>query len=721
MSQAKKPDWAYADLVKKKIRELSTLDVMNKQIHSTININELLRILVEKAVIGVNFQRGLLYLVEEDYLRCVAWLDRVKKEKASIIEKRVGFRLDEKSIEVLVIKTGKTIYVENALTDKRVSPKFLRFSNTLEYCAVPLIGRNGNVMGVLTGDKSYRTEPIWDDDIKTLSVFAGHISLAIENAKLYEEKVHFSQLLEERVKKRTFELNTVNKELSKKMKELSSLYQISQLLNKSLEINTVLKQILSLIGRLGYESYAVHLLEGENTVSVFYEGLSREYQKVARVPLERKRLTATKRSGKPLIFCNGYFKGLNPSLFVYCKSRGIQSCIVIPILPRGKLRALLIIFSSRNEAFGEDQMPFFSAFAEQAGVTLGNACLFEEVVGEKYNAEEVSKQLEKENSYLREKIHDDFLNTFVIGKSTSMKEVIDLVEKVSDNLTTVTIYGETGTGKEIIAQLVHQMSSRKNKRLIKINCAAIPEDLIESELFGHKRGAFTNAYKDRIGMFELAQGGTIFLDEIGDLSLRTQTKLLRVMEGKEIQALGGEKTIRIDVRIVVATNKDLRQKVKEGSFRKDLFFRLNVFPVFLPPLRERKEDLLEYVNFFLDKYSHLKRGKMTFSKGAFEVLLKYSWPGNVRELENLIERLLIVSKLNVIYESDLPKEMLEELHIDKEITPLGEALDAFRRDMIGQALRRANGKKSYAAKMLGLHRSNFSRLLKHYSYLIDTY
>ena len=712
MSEVKATHQPRADLVKKKIKELSTLDEMNRQIHSTMNLNELLRILVEKALIGVNFQRGLLYLVEEDYLRCVAWLDRVKREKASIIEKRVGFRLHEKAVEVLVIKTGKPIYIENALTDKRVSPKFLRFSNTTEYCAVPLIGRSGNVFGVLTGDKSYRAKPILNEDIETLSLFAGHISLAIENAKLYEEKVRFNQLLEEKVKERTFELNTTNQELSRKMKELSTLYQISRLLNESLEIDTVVKQILYLIGRLGYESYAVHLLEGKKPVSVFYEGLSREYSKIGSLPLGKQTLTTITRPAEPLIFCNGHFERLSPSLRAYCQTRGINSCIVIPIFPRGKLSALLNIFSSNNEAFSEDQKAFFSAFAEQAGVALDNACLFGQVVEEKHHAEEVSKKLEKENIYLREKMHDDFLTGFVIGKSKSMKEVMDLVGKVSETLTTVTVYGETGTGKEIIGHLIHEMSPRRNKPLIKVNCAAIPEELIESELFGHRRGAFTNAYEHRVGMFELAQGGTIFLDEIGDLSLRTQTKLLRVIEEQEIKPLGCGKTKRIDVRIIAATNKNLRKKVIEGGFRNDLFYRLNGFPIVLPPLRERWEDLPEYINFFIEKYSCLRGDKVAFSEGAFDVLLKYSWPGNIRELGNLIERLVIISKHNVIYKNDLPKEMLEELLVDDQITALSEASDAFKKDMIERALRKAKGKKSYAAKMLGLHRSNFSRLLK---------
>jgi len=707
------PREAFSDFTGKKIRELTTLNEMNKQIHSTMNVNALLRILVEKALIGVNFQRGLLYLVEEDYLRCVAWLDRIKREKASLIKKRVGFSLREKAVEVLVVKTGKPIFVENAFTDNRVSPKFLRFSNTTEYCAVPLIGRSGNAFGVLTGDKSYLTEPILNEDMETLKLFADHISLAIENAKLYEEKVKFNELLEKTVKNRTFELNTANKELSRKMKELSTLYQISHLLNKSLDMDAVIKQIFSLIKRLGYEACALHLIEAEKPTLVFYEGLSEEYSKIDNLPLKKMKMSTIKYLMEPLVFSNDYFEELTPSLRFYFQKRGINSCIFIPILSRGELNALLGLFSYNKEAFSEGDKAFFLAFAEQAGFALDNARLFGQVMEQKHHAEELSKKLKKENIYLRGIMDDDFLNRFVFGKSKKMREVMNLAGKVCNTNTTVLIYGETGTGKEIIAHLIHEMSPRRDKPLVKVNSAAIPDELIESELFGHKRGAFTNAYEDRIGMFELAQGSTIFLDEIGELSLKTQTKLLRVIEGQEIQPLGNEKTVEIDVRIVAATNRDLREKVKEGSFREDLYFRLNVFPIHLPPLRGRTEDLCEYVNFFLKKYSYLRHGEVTFSKEAFDLLFKYSWPGNVRELENLIERLLIVSKRNIIRESDLPKEMVQEADINiEEIASLSETLDAVKKNMVDQALRKANGRKAYAAELLGLHRSNFSRLLK---------
>lgn len=701
-----------ADFVRKKLGELTTLAEMNKEIHSTMNVTELLRILVEKAIIGVNFQRGLLYLVEGDYLRCVAWLDRVRREKASIIEKRVGFRMDDKALEVLVAQTGEPIYVKEALTDKRVSPKFIKFSNTREYCAVPLIGRNGDVFGVLTGDKSYRAEPILDEDIETLSLFAGHISLAIENAMLYEEKVRFNQLLGQKVRERTEELNRANEELSIKMRELSALYQMSQLLNSSLDVNSVIRQVLFLIRRLGYDMCAIHLFEDRKPISVFCEGLDGEYRRMMPLPISENAIDSIERSSEPIIVHDPNSHIVHSSFRAYYLAKKIRSCVYVPIFLKGKTSAVLIIYSLKDDTFDEDQKTFFSAFAQQAGVALDNAYLFRQMMEQKDHAEKRSRTLEKENIYLRERIHNSFMDSFITGNSSSMKQVMDLVEKVSNTSATVIIYGETGTGKEIVANLIHTMSQRSNGPLIKVNCPAIPEDLIESELFGHRRGAFTSAYEKRIGMFELAQGGTIFFDEIGDLSLKTQTKLLRVLQEKEIQPLGSPTSIRVDVRIIAATNKDLQKKTEQKSFRDDLFYRLNVFPITLPPLRERREDLPEYISFFMNKYSHLKGNKCTFSQDAMNILINYSWPGNIRELENLVERVLIVSKSNTIKRDDLPREILNESNLERPVKRLSEAIHEFKRDLVSQTLVRTGGKKSDAAKMLGLPRSNFSRLLK---------
>jgi len=700
-----------SNLMKKRLRELSTLAEMNKAIHSTIYINQLLQILVEKAIIGVNFERGLIYLVEGNFLRCVAWLDRVKREKASMINKKVGFQMDETAVEVLAVKTGKPIYVENALTDSRMNEKFLRVSDTRAYCVTPLIGRN-NVLGVLTGDKVYSKQPILPEDMKALELFAGHISLAIENAKLYEEKEHFSKLLGKKVNERTSELAHINQELSNKMTELSTLYEISQLLNKSLEVNAILDQVLSMVQRLGYNICSIHTFQEEKPSSVFYAGLDKEYEKFTAIPLKQDILNKIACSTNPFIVFD-ISSEVVPAFFRdFCLESGIRSYLLVPILPKGKLIAFIIVYSLSDNAFKEDQKKFFSAFAQQVGVALENALVFQEVVKQKKHIETISKKLKQENIYFKQKAKFDFTNNFVIGKSSSMMKVMDLIYKVAPTPTTVIIYGETGTGKELIAMAIHESSPRKDAPLIKVNCAAIPDDLMESELFGHEKGAFTGAYKNRIGMFELAHGGTIFLDEIGDLSLKTQTKLLRVLQEQEIQRLGSEAPIKVDVRVIAATNKNLQKNIELKSFRNDLFYRVNVFPMTLPPLRERRQDIKELAAFFLNKYAHIKKRKTTIHQEVMNVFLTYSWPGNIRELENIIERLTIIAQNGMITKDDLPKQLCGESDLSLPIKQLSEAIHDFKKDMIIRALTQAGGKKSSAAEMLGLPRSNFSRLLK---------
>lgn len=707
MNQLISSEIGFSDFVRRKLHELTILAEMNKEIHSTMNMSQLLKILVQKAGVGVNFERCLIYLLQEDYLRCVAWIDRVKREKASIIEKRVGFRMDENAVEVLVVKMGKPIYVENALQDKRVSPKILKVSGTKEYGISPLIGRN-RVLGVLTGDKFYSKSPILPEDMESLQLFAGHISLAIENAMLYEEKEKFNKVLEKTVQERTSELDRAYQDISRKMTKLSSLYQMARLLNESLEQQAVLVQISALLGSLGWDTFSVSVLQGGKPKTVFLKGLEGDHNRCLDLPLPEEVNEEFWKSSQVFLMNDILTTQLPPAYLDYCRKRKIQSSIVTPIISKGKRIGVLKIYSQKPDAFADEQKEFFYAFGQQAGAALENAITYQKVVDEKNHIRTISKRIEQENLYLKERIKSEF----VIGRSPKMIEVMDLVQKVASTSTTVIIYGETGTGKELIANAIHEMSPRKDGPLIKVNCSAIPEELIESELFGHERGAFTGAYEKHIGMFALANGGTIFLDEISDLSMKSQTKLLRVLQEQEIQRIGSKTPIHVDVRVVAATNKDLRKRIEKMKFRSDLYYRLGVFPIILPPLRERKEDIGALVDFFLNKYAHIKQWKMKLHPEAMNVLLRYSWPGNVRELENVIERLVIISRNDVITLEDLPRELWDNSNTNAPAIHLGEAIQEFKKNIVIQTLASAGGKKSSAAKMLGLPRSNFSRLLK---------
>jgi transcriptional regulator with GAF, ATPase, and Fis domain len=698
-------------VIERQLRELRSLAEMNKRIHSTMNIDRLLQILVEQAVIGVNFERGLIYLLEDDFLRCVAFLDRVRKEKGSTIKGLKGFKMDETAVEVLAVQTGKSFYVEDARTDKRVSRKLLKVTDTKEYCVVPLIGRSG-VLGLITGDKVYSMSPIRPEDIKTLELFAGHIGLAIENAALFEQKERFTILLEEKISERTLELAQANERLQEKMKELSTLFEISGSLNKSLGVGEALKLILSLVKGLGYTMCAVHLWEGEDFGKAVHMGMGGNYIKTG-FPALKKAIREHVFRGDEPFFIAELENTFNSSQYLkYIVERNVHSALIIPLRSKKKPIGIIIIFITKDHLFKEEQEKFFSAFGLQVSIALENALAFQEIIDQKNRMENLSRRLEQENIRLREKMKAEQDRKFVVGKSPAMNEVMDLVHRVAPTNTSVIIYGETGTGKELIANAIHEISPRKLRPMITVNCAAIPEELLESELFGHEKGAFTGAHERRVGMFQLAHEGTIFLDEIGDISSKTQTKLLRALQESEIQPLGSKNSVRVDVRVIAATNKDLKKKTEQGTFRSDLFYRLNVFPITIPPLRDRREDIPRLVDYFLAKYAHLKKGKPGIDEDAVKIFLRYSWPGNIRELENIIERLMIISGQGNISVEDLPRELSADVPGSSTVRPLKEAVFDFKKELVRQALAENAGKKSDAASMLGMPRSNFSRLLK---------
>ncbi|MBZ4195030.1 MAG: sigma-54 dependent transcriptional regulator [Candidatus Contendobacter sp.] len=284
----------------------------------------------------------------------------------------------------------------------------------------------------------------------------------------------------------------------------------------------------------------------------------------------------------------------------------------------------------------------------------------------------------------------------VIGDSPAMREVFSLVRRVADTPWSVLICGETGTGKELIAHLLHLLSQRCDAPFVEVNCAAIPEALFESELFGHERGAFTGAARQRRGRFELAQGGTLFLDEVGELPPALQSKLLRALQEKRINRVGGEQNIAVDARVVTATNRDLRRMVETGGFREDLYFRLNVFEIEVPPLRRRREDIPALVNLFVERYA---RRPAQLAPETLDLLIKYAWPGNVRELEHLIQRSLTLARSNILRPVDLPAELRR---VDVDSGPLQEQLDAVERGLLSTALENADWVQTRAAETLGI-------------------
>jgi formate hydrogenlyase transcriptional activator len=376
-----------------------------------------------------------------------------------------------------------------------------------------------------------------------------------------------------------------------------------------------------------------------------------------------------------------------------------------PLITHDRLLGTLNLASLRDGNFTEADAELLSQVASQIAIALENALAYREI-------EELKNKLTKEKLYLEEEIRTEYNFEEIIGESTVLKRILKQVETVAPTDSTVLILGETGTGKELIARAIHSLSGRRERTFVKMNCAAIPTGLLESELFGHERGAFTGAIAQKIGRFELAHQGTLFLDEVGDIPLEMQSKLLRVLQEQEFERLGSTRTLRVDVRLVAATNQDLTQMIADKEFRSDLYYRLNVFPITVPPLRERPQDIPLLVRYFAQHYARRMRRRIeTIPAETMAALSHYHWPGNIRELENLIERSMILSQ-----GPDL-RVPLGELKAQATVAPNGVAtLEAAEREHILRALREAHwviGGPTGAAAHLGMKRTTLqSRMRK---------
>jgi formate hydrogenlyase transcriptional activator len=380
-------------------------------------------------------------------------------------------------------------------------------------------------------------------------------------------------------------------------------------------------------------------------------------------------------------------------------AEGIQSMCVVPLALQGKCIGLLSVISVQRDQYSEEDAAFLQEVANQVALAIQNMQSYQEIAS-------LKARLERENVYLREELRTEHNFEEIVGNSPALLRVLNAVEQVAPTDSTVLIYGETGTGKELVARAIHNRSTRNGRALVSVNCSAISAGLVESELFGHVKGAFTGALERRIGRFELANGGTIFLDEIGELCLETQVKLLRVLQEHEFEPVGSSHPLRVDVRVIAATNRNLREAVQLGRFRSDLFYRLNVFPLELPPLRERRSDIPQLVAFCLSQFSKRLGKKIDgVSRESMDNLVNYPWPGNIRELQNVIERAIIVSVGPTLrLDRDLmpvaaPSQGMETPEVDaqedrqadlKSPKPL-LTLDEVERDHILAALQHAGG------------------------------
>lgn len=497
--------------------------------------------------------------------------------------------------------------------------------------------------------------------------------------------------------------------LKRELLEITTLYEISKAINASLNLEEVMTQVLDVLHeKMSMERGTLCLLD-EGTKEIIIEvarGLSEKEKERGRYRLGEGITGRVVEAGEPIIVKN---VGEEPLFLNRTRARGDTkrgqiSFLCVPI----KLDGKTIGTFSVDRLFQQD-----ISFKEDIRLLTIISSMIAQAVRIHQMVEREKNRLQDENIRLRRELKKHFHPSNIVGESKRMLDVYDTLELVSKTRATVLLRGESGTGKELIAHAIHYHSDRAEKPFIKISCAALPETLLESELFGYEKGAFTGALTTKVGRFEMANEGTLFLDEIGDFSPSTQVKLLRVLQEREFERLGGTQTIRVDIRLVVATNKNLEKEAREGRFREDLYYRLNVVPIFLPSLRERREDIPVLVNYFLKRSGEENKKKVKYiSDQAMEILMNYAWPGNVRELENAIERAVVLCKGETLtpelfpipQDGQSPGLTTFNPESGSELLPslLPEAVEMLERRMIGSALEKTGGNQRRAAQLLGL-------------------
>lgn len=488
--------------------------------------------------------------------------------------------------------------------------------------------------------------------------------------------------------------------VKREVQELLLLFEISQILDESMDLSQVVKPVLEAMSKhMGMMRGTITLLNRESGEIMIESahGLS-DAQKVRGRYRPGEGVTGkVVETGEPAVVPHISDEPL------FLDRTGARrdldkkdvSFICVPI----KLGNEVVGALSADRLFEEGV-----SFEEDVRLLSIIASMISQAVRLRQSLLEERHKLLEENSRLQRQLKERFRPSNIVGNSKSMQLVYDLIAQVSKSDATVLIRGESGTGKELVAHAIHFNSHRSSASFIKVNCGALPESVVESELFGHERGAFTGAISTRKGRFELAHGGTIFLDEIGDLSPTTQIKLLRVLQEREFERVGGSVTIKTDVRIITATNRDLEGLIKENKFREDLYYRLNVFPIHVPPLRERKTDIPLLADYFVEKYSKANMKEvLRISTPAIDMLMSYHWPGNVRELENCMERAVLLSSDKVIHSHHLPPTLQTAQASGTSSTgALDTTLDSMERDLLLDALKSSGGNKAKAARALGI-------------------
>ncbi|TLY19405.1 MAG: GAF domain-containing protein [Nitrospirae bacterium] len=557
------------------------------------------------------------------------------------------------------------------------------------FCVVPLTTAQRR-LGAL-GFGSLQEAAYEDADLEFLQQVAKQVAVAVENALNYESVQSAQQLLtHERDRLRL--LLEVNNAVVSRL-DLRDVFEATTTSLRRVMPYAIASLYLADPDQKAFHRHALVFPESKGLIHEGFVG-----------PIDDTPAGPAFRSGKPALFDEDGLKRLNSEIGQFLLAEGVKSGCCVPLLSHGKVLGTLNVGSFREGSFTPEEVDLLSQVASQFAIAVENALAYRQIA-------ELKDKLNTEKLYLEDEIRSEYNFEEIVGESPALKRVLKHVETVAPTDSTVLILGETGTGKELIARAIHNLSGRHERTFVKMNCAAIPTGLLESELFGHEKGAFTGAIAQKIGRFELAHQGTLFLDEIGDITLELQSKLLRVLQEHEFERLGSTRTIRVDLRLVAATNRDLARMVSDKEFRSDLYYRLNVFPLVVPPLRDRPEDIPLLVRYFAQK--HARRMNKRIEAIPTETMLmlsKYHWPGNIRELENLIERAVILS-----HGPDLHVP-LAELRIPDTAPANGvETLEAAEREHIQRALEQSNwviGGPSGAATRLGMKRTTLQSKMR---------
>ncbi len=558
-------------------------------------------------------------------------------------------------------------------------------------CTLPL-KRGNRRLGVLSLGKS-RTHAYPDEEVRFLSLVADQIALAIDAAVNF----YLSQRAQDRLKLILDLTNQVVANLD--FQELLS--AISASVREVMRCDAA----AIMLPDTDWEQLRIHALDFPDSKGFF--------TKVATIPIEGTAPGEAFKNCQPFVVNRLDPAAIPPEMYAKAKGEGLNSFCDVPLVSRNRCLGVLAVGRRAENAFDEDEVAFMLQVAKQVAIAVENALAYGEI-------SELKDKLAQEKLYLEEEIRGEMDFEGIVGQSPSLRHVLDMVETVAPSDSTVLLLGETGTGKELMARAIHELSRRKDRTFVKLNCAAIPSGLLESELFGHERGAFTGAISQKVGRLDLADQGTLFLDEVGDIPIDIQPKLLRALQEREFERLGSTRTKKVDVRLVAATNRDLEKMVESREFRSDLYYRLNVFPIRIPPLRERPEDIPLLVRYFAQKYGRrMEKQIESIPAPAMRKLSTWHWPGNIRELENFIERSVILTHGPAL---QVP---IAELTNSRKDTPLPDGngtsmsapgtLQSSEREEIVRILRETRGRVAGprgAAARMGLKRTTLISRMK---------